>query len=202
MKIFRWGHAASALALLLAGAIAQRAEAQPGPGQRGFWCHTARNQPPTTMYQNSEGQREPWIRWVSDHFGGSGYDPLTRCREVSSRLETYRLNHQLNYVTVGRMNNQNVICTASENNGRCEGLIFTLRPNTDPIQTLYNFMAWREGQAATPSLYESGAVPYIYVGDRIEQGDSTPETVQPEPEPSAAPQPPANTDSKPPLREL
>ena len=54
------------------------------------------------MYQNSQGIREPWIKWVSDVFSASGYDPVRRCQEVSGRLETYRRNKQLKYITVGR----------------------------------------------------------------------------------------------------
>ncbi|HBQ98062.1 MAG: hypothetical protein J7524_15590 [Roseofilum sp. Belize BBD 4] len=56
-----------------------------------------------------------------------------------------------------------VICTASQVNGRCEHLIYTLKAGQDPIATLYNFLAWREGQAATPSLFESSqpSAPYI-----------------------------------------
>ena len=156
---------------LTAGALGIAAPpswSQPGPGQRGFWCDTTSGIP-TTAYKNSQGGYEPWIRWVSDHFSGSGYDPLTRCLEVSSRLETYRVNKQLKFITVGYMNRLPVICTASQVNGRCEGLIFTLKPGQDAVRTLNTFLAWREGQATTPSLYESGQIPYIDVRDRVEE---------------------------------
>ncbi len=162
-----------ALALGAIGVTAPASWSQPGPGQRGFWCDTSSGVP-TTAYQNSQGGYEPWIRWVSDHFSGSGYDPVTRCLEVSARLETYRLNKQLKFITVGYINRQPVICTASQVNGRCEGLIFTLKPGQDAVRTLSTFLAWREGQAATPSLYESGQIPYIDVRDRIEE--NLPET--------------------------
>ena len=133
---------------------------------RGFYCDTSGGVP-VTIYQNAQGAREPWIRWVSNAFASSGFDPQTRCREVSARLETYRRNRQLKYITVGMMNGQRVVCTASQVNGRCEGLIFTLKRGQDPIRTLNNLLAWREGQAGAPSLSESGSVPYIDVSGRL-----------------------------------
>jgi hypothetical protein len=110
---------------------------------------------------------------------------------VSDRLETYRRNRQLQFITVGRMNNQNVICSASQENVPCENLIYTLKAGQDPIATLYNFLAWREGQAATPSLFESSqpSVPYIDVRDRLGD-DSAP--AAPVPQPSTPVAPPAS----------
>jgi hypothetical protein len=86
---------------------------------------------------------------------------------VSGRLEKYRSNEQLKYITVGIMNGQKVVCTASQVNGRCEDLIYTLKPNQDAVQTLNNLLSWREGQAGAPSLYESGEIPYIDVSERL-----------------------------------
>lgn len=157
--------------MLALGGIALSGEAsksQPRPGERGFWCDGSSGIP-TTVYQNSQGGREPWIEWVSNYFSGSGYDPMSRCEEVSARLENYRRRRMLNFITVGRMNGQNVICSASLANSRCEGLIYTLKPGQDAIQTLDNFLSWREGQAGVPSLQESGVVPYIDVRDRLEE---------------------------------
>ena len=126
------------------------------------------------MYQNAQGNSEPWIRWTSNYFADSGYSPVTRCQEVSGRLETYRRQKQLKLITVGRMNGQSVVCTASQVNGRCEGLIFTLKPREDAVRTLNNLLAWREGQAGAPSLSESTAVPYIDVSGRLgEEGSNT-----------------------------
>jgi len=141
---------------------------QPAPGQSGFYCDTSESIP-TTVYQNTQGGREPWIKWSSSIFPPP-YTPLTRCKQVSDRLETYWRNRELKLITVGKMNGQNVICTASRVNGRWEKLIYTLKPGQDPIRTLNNFLAWREGQAGTPSLFESTVRqrPYIDVSDRLE----------------------------------
>lgn len=135
--------------------------ARPAADQRGFWCETS-SEKPVTMYQNGLGQTEPWIEWVSDYFSSSGWDPVTRCQEVSARLETYRRNRQLKFITIGTMNNQNVICTASQVGGACQGLIYTLKPKQDPETTLYNFLAWREGQTGKPSLSES-PLDHLYI---------------------------------------
>ncbi|UKO99314.1 COP23 domain-containing protein [Nostoc sp. UHCC 0870] len=144
---------------------------QPGWTQntRGFYCDTSTGKP-ITMYRNDIGGIEPWIRWTSNL---GGYDSLTRCREVSGRLETYRQQKRLRFITVGIMNRQRVVCTASQFNGRCEGLIYTLKPKQDAVTTLNNLLAWREGRAGTPSLYESGEIPYIDVSSYLGE-DNTP----------------------------
>ena len=135
-------------------------------GQGGFVCDTSTGEP-VTVYQNPQGFREPWIRWNSNFFSSSGYDPLTRCQQVSQRLENYNRNRQLNYVTVGVVNNQKVICTSSRVNGPCEGLIYTLRRDQDPAPALSSFFVWLANQKARPSLFESSTAIYINVGERL-----------------------------------
>ena len=132
----------------------------------GFLCDTSTGVP-VTVYQNPQGIREPWIRWNSNFFSGAGYDPLTRCQQVTQRLDNYNRNKQLNYVTVGLVNNQKAICTSSRVNGPCEGLIYTLRRDQDPIPALSNFFVWLASEKATPSLFESGKGIYINVGERL-----------------------------------
>lgn len=141
--------------------------------QSGFRCDT-NGDVPTTIYQSSQGNPEPWIRWVSDHFSDSGWDPNARCKEVSARLETYRQNKKLRYVTLGTVNNQSVICVASKDQGPCEGIIYTLKPGQDGIQALNNFFAWRKGEEGLQSNYESvTAIPYIDVGERLDETKQT-----------------------------
>lgn len=141
-------------------------QSQPNLGQGGFVCDTSTGEP-VTVYQNPQGFREPWIRWNSNFFSSSGYDPLTRCQQVSQRLENYNRNRQLNYVTVGVVNNQKVICTTSRVNGPCEGLIYTLRRDQDPAPALSSFFVWLANQKARPSLFESSTAIYINVGERL-----------------------------------
>ncbi|MEG4572410.1 COP23 domain-containing protein [Microcoleus sp. N3A4] len=141
-------------------------QSQPNLSQGGFVCDTSTGDP-VTVYQNPQGFREPWIRWNSNFFSSSGYDPLTRCKQVTQRLENYSRNQQLNYVTVGIVNNQKAICTSSRVNGPCEGLIYTLRRDQDPAPALSSFFVWLTNQKARPSLFESSTVIYINVGERL-----------------------------------
>lgn len=158
--------------------------------QSGFSCDTS-GENPTTIYQNSQGTPEPWIQWVSDHFSGSGWSPNARCQEVSSRLETYRKNKKLKYVTLGTVNNQSVICVASQDQGPCEGIIYTLKPGQDGLKALNNLFAWRKGDEGLQSNYESvTAIPYIDVGSRLEE-TATQSTTQPNAEQPSSPQPKA-----------
>ncbi|MEL6494470.1 MAG: COP23 domain-containing protein [Cyanobacteria bacterium J06623_7] len=157
----------------------------------GFSCDTT-GENPTTIYQSSQGAPEPWIQWVSDHFSGSGWNPDARCKEVSSRLETYRKNKLLKYVTLGTVNNQSVICVATQDQGPCEGIIYTLKPGQDGIKAINNLFAWRKGEQGLQSNYESvTAIPYIEVGTRLEEAQ-TEVKVEIEPE-----QPAANPSVKP-----
>jgi len=121
--------------------------------ERGFSCDLS-NEVPQTLYQGSSEDPEVWIRWGSNFFSSSGYDPLSRCQIVSDRLENYRRKSQLNYIGVGRMNNQNIICTALVP-GECIGLIYTLKPQQDPVETLQQFMQHRSGVVGVSPLYES-----------------------------------------------
>ncbi|MEJ1933833.1 COP23 domain-containing protein, partial [Nostoc sp. NIES-2111] len=163
---------------------------QPGRAEytKGFYCDTSTGQP-VTVYRNASGGLEPWIRWTSEFFKKSGYNSVDRCLEVSGRLETYRQQKSLRFITVGIINRQRVVCTASQVNGRCEGLIFTLKPGQDAVKTLVNLLAWREGQAGTPSLYESGEIPYIDVSSRIDSNTTpvvSPNNSQPTPQSPSA----------------
>ncbi len=155
---------------LVLSAIAIGVSLMPSPSQaqrgQGFYCDTSGGSP-ATMYQNSQGSIERWISWDSNFFSDAGWTPATRCNEVSNRLESFRTAKLLKYVTVGRMNGENVICTASEKNGRCSGLIYTLKPGQDAVRTLYTFFGLREGQAGVPVLSESAEIPYIDVSGRL-----------------------------------
>ncbi|WP_377479121.1 MAG: COP23 domain-containing protein [Microcoleus anatoxicus] len=157
---------ATAIALCSLTVISQPSHARPTLGESRFWCSTSTGVP-MTVYQNPQGAIEPWIEWASDYFSGSGYNPTTRCQLVSQRLETYRRNRQLRYITVGVMNGQNVICTAYQINGVCQNLIYTLRRGQDPIASLYNLLAWRQGQVEMPSTNESSKIPYIDVMEKL-----------------------------------
>lgn len=153
--------------------------AQTSNAQTGFWCDTSSNIP-TTVYQNRQGVQEPWIKWVSNYFSGSGFTPVERCKIVSSRLESYRRNKKLKYLTIGKQNNQRIICVASRYQGACEGIVYTLKPGQNALQALNNLFTWRTQGVSDNSNYETSPVLYIEVGSRLD--DSTPIPATPETE--------------------
>ncbi len=111
---------------------------------RGFFCDTSSGVP-VTIYQNTQGTQEPWIRWVSNAFGSSGYDPQTRCQEVSGRLETYRRNKQLKYITVGMSGGP-----IFNGNGLLIGINGRVK-NRDPDFGVY---AFEDGSEPSPAMLQ------------------------------------------------
>lgn len=139
--------------------------------KKGFKCDTSESIP-TTMYHNSQGGKEPWIKWVSEHFSDANWSPLARCQAVSDRLEEYRLDGKLKYVTLGMQNQQQIICVASYDNGPCEGIVYTLKPGQDGIAALNNLFAWGSGQQNLNSSYESSnIIPYINVEEKLQEAE-------------------------------
>ena len=146
--------------------IALPSWAQVPTSQTGFRCDTS-SDVPTTIYHNRQGVSEIWIEWVSDYFSTSGWTPVKRCQEVSARLETYRRAKKLKYVTLGTQNNQTIICVASQHQGPCEGIIYTLKPGQDAIKALNNLFTWSiKGGSENRSL-ETNVIPYIDVGSKL-----------------------------------
>ena len=136
---------------------------------QGFVCDS-NSGIPTTIYRDGRGVSEPWIKWVSEHFSEAKWTPQARCETVSQRLEQYRQEGRLKYVTLGVENNQQIICVASRNNGPCEGIVYTLKPGQDGIAALNNLFAWGSGQQNLESSYESSfLIPYINVGDKLDK---------------------------------
>ncbi|MDJ0735891.1 MAG: COP23 domain-containing protein [Nostocaceae cyanobacterium] len=174
---------ASAIALSSSMSLHQPAQAQSNFGQptEGFYCDSSGSVPVTKYVNRRSGNIETWIRWSSNHFSNSGYDNLNRCQKVSRNLEIFRQKKILNFIKIGRRNNQNILCVAREENGKCEGIIYTLKHNQDPIKTLKQFMALREGKADAVPREESGSLPVIDMrekfnyssGDAIDRVPST-----------------------------
>jgi hypothetical protein len=152
MKIYPFASLAIAgvIALGTAPFVQPSANAQ----DRVFVCGVSSNGIPTT-YANTPRGQVVVVRWVSQYFSGSGYNPMTRCQEVSSRFERHRLAGNLDFITAGYLNGQPAIC-AGASNPPCtsEKLLFTLKPGSNAaarIQQLFNI---RSGASSTP-LYEN-----------------------------------------------
>lgn len=173
MKIPNLSYKFSLTALAIATTVTALGSINPAKAQsdKGFKCDID-STIPTTMYHDSKGSKEPWIKWISEHFSDSNWTPMSRCEAVSERLEEYRLDGKLKYVTLGMENNQQIICVASYDNGPCEGIVYTLRPGQDGIAALNNLFAWGSGQENLESSYESStSIPYINVGEKLEQSE-------------------------------
>jgi hypothetical protein len=125
-----------------------------------FSCEI-RGNVPTTLAQTPRG-KIPVIRWVSNYFSQSGFDPQKRCEEVTERFQNYSNQGVLSYITTGIENNQEVICVSGKEGGSCNGTLFTLKPEEKAsrvIQQLFD-IAYRNG---APLEEKSSASPKIYV---------------------------------------
>ncbi len=171
-----------------------------------FFCGMSGNVP-TTLARTSSGETREVIRWVSYHFTDSGYDPQTRCEQVSNRFQTIHQRGYLDFITAGYLNGMPAIC-AGNGSSPCSSdrLLFTLKPGQNAareIQQLFNIKA---SSAAAP-LYESTrdsssnsgssaidmkklleSAPVVETGDsdfpNTQQTNKTPDTSQPRPQPS------------------
>ncbi len=132
----------------------------PSHGQQNstqFFCGNLNNQPATQV--NSPRGTITVIRWNSDYFSGSGWTPQRRCEEVSKRFQEYYTKGELKFLTTGKMNNQSVVCVTYKEKANCTGLLFTLKPTSDPGRVLARLMAIRQG--ANNPLNETGKRIYI-----------------------------------------
>ncbi|HEY9824687.1 MAG TPA: COP23 domain-containing protein [Stenomitos sp.] len=143
----------AALALLTSTALGSAiAPASAETNSVKFGCGTSQGHP-ATVVSTSRGNL-PLIRWVSGVFGEE-YPPEYRCKVVSPKFQKYYNDGQLNYLTVGYANKQPIVCVAATKGGPCTGVLFTLKANADPWDTLNRLMNVRV-QAGGP-LNESSA---------------------------------------------
>lgn len=131
-----------------------------------FSCDSSGSLPKTVAKNNVTGQSLIVVKWYSEYFTGSGYNPLTRCREVSARFQRAYGTGELNYITAGIVNNYSVIC-ATTAGGSCNGsnVLFTLKRGTNAAVTLQRLFDVRE--SAGPALYESSGRTYINLKEKL-----------------------------------
>jgi hypothetical protein len=171
-----------------------------------FFCGMSGNVP-TTLVRMANGEIRQVIRWVSYHFIDSGYDPQTRCEQVSSRFQTNYDRGYLDFVTAGYLNGLPAIC-AGNGSSPCtsDRLLFTLKPDQNAAYEIQRLFEIKTGSAIGP-LYESTrdynsssgssvidmkqfleSAPIVEAGDSTlpdaQQTNITPDTNQPPPQPS------------------
>ena len=117
----------------------------------------------TTFARTTTGQKAKVIVWETEFFTGSGYNPKTRCEEVSPRFDKAYKNGSINVMTNGRMNNQPVICTAQSPDGtaktatgRCQTLLITMRSNKESLANLKYLEDLFSGRQSGPMRHNSG----------------------------------------------
>ncbi len=148
---------ALAISAMLSTTIADTKHAN---AQSKFHCGNS-NGFPATMVTTQSGKRVPIINWKSTTFSSAGWTPQRRCQLVSERFNKLDSTGQLNYLTVGYINNIPVICGSSAKGNGCNGLLYTLKPGQNAARTLRNLLAIR--YKATGPLTETASRPYISI---------------------------------------
>jgi hypothetical protein len=162
------------------------------PGGK-FFCGQNRGAP-ATMANSSQGP-VPVIRYVSTIGADDEYTPELRCQIISQRFQKFYTEGSLKFLTTGKINQQPVICVTPTNRASCSGsdrdLLITLKPSSDPAQTLRNLMAVRVGSAFGPLEESKNAQIYLNMDVYLNQAPAAANAVSIPPE---TPQPPPETD--------
>lgn len=123
---------------------------------------SVRNGIPTTIARTPQGTVSV-ITWKSNHFSTSGFSPQKRCQVVSARFQKHSNQGSLRYITVGAMNNQNVLCVAQNRGGACrqDGLLLTLEPHDNPQSVLKDLFNVASRASNSPTGRGTGSQVYI-----------------------------------------
>ncbi len=133
---------------------------------------------PTTIADTSRGPI-PIVYWRSQYFEADGFSPEVRCQTVSQKFQSHFQNGQLNYLTVGRIENTSVICVADQRGGSCRDVLFTLKPGVDPVTVLRQLLFMRTG--TVEPLNETMARPYVNMGEVLSLAPTHPQAERPSP---------------------
>ena len=107
-----------------------------------FFCGSWRDIP-STIAQTPRGSFV-LVQWATDWVASSAVDeslsPQSRCETVSENFQQAYDEGTLEYITVGFENDQDIICVAKTDGGACESQLFTLKPGSDPNESLGRLM--------------------------------------------------------------
>jgi hypothetical protein len=126
-----------------------------------------------TTYAWAQRGKIAVVRWETDYFSKSSYTPEERCKEVSPRLENAHKNGSLLFLTNGTIERKpplepmTVICTSRSDDGPCDTLLMTLRPNDDSGAILQQLGETLRGRSTGPLRHSSGAS-QVYIQVNIE----------------------------------
>ena len=138
-----------------------------------FQCEYRERTYTTVVIRVSNGRETSLINWNK---GGLGeYSDADRCDIVTSRLQRLEGLGQLNHLTYGIVNGENVICgIASKNNDGCfnRNMIYTLRAGADPIAKVLKLDGVQEGEVGSP-INESEGRLYLDFDKYLDLMDSS-----------------------------
>lgn len=124
---------------------------------------------PTTIARTRQGTVAV-ITWKSQYFGAN-YTPERRCQIVSERFQKHANQGTLKYVTVGKMNGENVMCVAKGQGGGCrtDGLLITFESRDNPY-TVIKELFGVSGRAGGGPASRGGqpSQPYISIGNVLQ----------------------------------
>jgi hypothetical protein len=89
-----------------------------------------------------DGEEAVILTYSSGVFEGAGFSDQKRCEEIASRFQYFNDLREMDFLTVGKINGQDVICVTRQERGECskdlkwQGLLFTIPPGVNAIQTL------------------------------------------------------------------
>jgi hypothetical protein len=106
-----------------------------------FFCSKDGDGTPITAFSHPSRGDVVIIRWESSYFKDKGFDPQSRCQEVSPKFQQYRDQGKLQYITTGRKNGSNIICVAEADGLPClkdkeDGQLWTLKPESNPNEVI------------------------------------------------------------------
>ncbi len=109
-------------------------------------------------YLRSQSKKTRIIIWEKKL---GGQNPLQRCNQVTEKLQQAEDNNQLNMITTGRRNGQNVICTTDKYNGDCQIILLTLESGEKKWDTLEDLKSQLAMRSVGPMKNSSGD-PQLY----------------------------------------
>lgn len=139
-------------------------------GEIDFACGSWRDKPVTVA--QTPNRNVILIEWATDWVQNSSDDPSlspqSRCETVSDNFQQAYDSGQLEYITTGFKDGQSIICVAEYYEGPCESQLFTLKPGSDPKQSLNQLMKISNNDASRsdgPLVQSSGERIYVDFND-------------------------------------
>lgn len=155
-KMFAHVLAASAIALSSIATMARPIQAQ----TTTYFCAPNKDGVPTTYARTMSGKKIALFSWMRTW--NQAYSAKARCELVSARFQNASRDGVLNYLTIGYINGQQVLCAASRYGDTCSHLLLTLRPE-DNASRVIETLRQMGYTASGPIVQSDTASPYVYV---------------------------------------